>query len=60
MMVASAFELAFFPVVFFALGLGFWLGVRVAMRDEKQTLYWRRRAKAAEGQLRSMKRYLRP
>jgi hypothetical protein len=49
----SAIEVAFFPAMFVCLGVGFWLGIKVAMNDEKRALYWKRRAKSAEGRLRA-------
>lgn len=52
----SYMEVLFFPAVAIALLVGFWLGVRHAMLDEKRALYWRRRARSAEGQLASYRK----
>ena len=49
-------EVFFFPAIAAAWWVGTRSGMRIAMNDEKRTLYWRNRAKAAEGQLRSIKR----
>lgn len=56
MIALSWLEVAFVPAVAVALVVGVVIGVRLAMADQHYVIYWRRRAKSAEGELRAMKK----
>ena len=57
MLIANSYvELFFWPLLAIAIGLGIWIGVRVAMFDQRAVLYWCRRAKSAEGELRKLRK----
>lgn len=51
-MVLSWVELMYFPSIAVAAIFAYRAGIRHAMNDETRALYWRRRARSAEGQLR--------
>lgn len=51
--IQSYMELMFFPALAVAFLIGGAFGTRFALNDPKRALYWKRRAKAAEGQLRA-------
>lgn len=51
--VLSYMELLFFPALALAFAVGLLLGTRIALNDTKRALYWKQRAKCAEGELRA-------
>jgi hypothetical protein len=54
LIVLSYLEILFFPCIALSLIVGALLGSRLALNDSKRALYWKRRAQAAEGQVRRL------